>query len=481
MSSHLKLKRRDLIKGLGAIGALSSLSVETLMAQTQAKAPLRLLIIPTQFGWGLTPDTNYLMTFNGDNFTFPSAISNLNKIKDKMSVINGLFGARGWGNAHDLSYSDILTGSVYFGDKSSPFNTHFPTAHSPSIETLIENRTNKPAFRFSATYRSWGENFHPLHFDMNAKLIEPHLNSNNAWNSHFKDLPVDTGSSNPIISGSGQVDINLFSFLKKSIERRMQGLTSAEKESLDNYANSVDGLSLKKSPTTGYSGKLKLSFDGSKRDPKQGPALDIEDFYEMVKVGFANNMTNAAILSIGDRVFSSKYEKFHETHSHGNTDIWWSTRNEMAGQLVKFVQELDAIEDFDGSSLLDNTLILLTGEVATGSHSHNFICPLIGASNWIPHGKVYYSGTLTTGFSKNGAMKHFDNERYVAFEQWSNKATFYGREVADGTLYHVKTGGNTSHLFQRTWNDLFREICNLYGMNLTTFGLPSLNRGDVIK
>lgn len=474
MKKNMNISRREFVKALGVSGVLAGTSFEKLMAQVVPKAPLRVLILPVQFGWGLTPDTNYLTTIEGNNYNFPDAIGNLNSIKDKMLVINGLFGARGWGNAHDLSYSDILTGGVYFGEKSSAYNVHFPPSNTPSIETIIEAATGKEAFRLSALYRSWGASYHPLHWDSNG-IIAPKLNSKQAFDSYFKGINFDSiGNESGLALGMDeQINLNIFGYLEESLVRRVKNMSQGEKQNFDRYLASVQKAKLKLGPKTGISGKLKLSFDGSTRDPKQGMEKDAQDFFEMVKVGFANNMTNIAVLSQGDRRFAVEIEKFHETHSHGNTNPWWETRNILANELVKFVNELDSIEDFDGSSLLDNTIIIPTGEVATGSHSHNFITPLIGGKNWIKQGQVIDTGMLELHFERNP-----DDSRTVSEDNFKGK-NFYGRPNGTGTLYHVKTGGNKGFCYTRTFNDLFREICGLYGVNMEYFGLPALNRGSL--
>jgi hypothetical protein len=211
----------------------------------------------------------------------------------------------------------------------------------------------------------------------------------------------------------------------------------------------------KKQPNTGYSGSERVT-----KIPSRGQShlANLTNYLEMIKVGFANNLNTTAVLGIGD---IHNIEKFHHDHAHGNTDTWWETRRDFAAEITAFANQLANIIDFDGKRLLDNTLIVLTGEVGDGGH--NIINKghiLIGGGAHIQTGR-YLKQTLVQGASQiQGLM----------------------REDINGTLQRQITFGNqhTQQAGSRTNADLLREIGNLAGLSLPEFGLPSQNKGDVL-
>ena len=75
------VSRRELIKGLGAIGVLSSLSAERLLAQTSI-APVRVLLVALQHGWGISGSSNRFMSGSESDFNFPTGLEPFEAIKD---------------------------------------------------------------------------------------------------------------------------------------------------------------------------------------------------------------------------------------------------------------------------------------------------------------------------------------------------------------------------------------------------------------
>src|SRR5690606_37241123 len=128
------------------------------------------------------------------------------------------------------------------------------------------------------------------------------------------------------------------------------------------YIQAISSVEDKRKPGVALNGGYTLSETPVKG---QNRLADIEHYLDMIKVAFANNLTTTAVLGIGD---IHSISQFHHEHAHGNTDTWWDTRVDFASRIANFVGDLAAITDVDGRSLLDNTLIVLSGEVGDGRH-----------------------------------------------------------------------------------------------------------------
>ena len=452
---HDTLNRRTLIKGLGVAGLISSTRVEQLMAAT-SPAPLRVLFVAMQHGWGISGDSNRSMTGTESEFAFPDGLEPFDSIRDKCTVIDGLLTLGHWGNNHDLSYADMLTAGVPVGVEGSDFSSRMASSVMPSLDYLLEELSGKLSYRFSAYYRSWGAAHNPVSFDRKSTVLPYYAYANDAYASLFANLKEDDFDMGGTASGDESAMLKqVFDFLRVPANAQVQGLGAGQKEKLERYLLAVENLQVKVVTPTSYSGGERLE---NIPVGKQTHLENLDNYLEMIKVGFANDFTRSAVLGVGD---INDIPLFHHEHAHANDDIYWGTRRQYAQKIVSFANTLDAIVDFDGRSLLDNTLIVLTGEVGDGSHD------------------VLKKGHILVGGGARYATGRYLNQPLVS--GFSNIQSLL-REDINGTLQKQVGFGNFHSLKAgtRTNADLMREIGNLAGLNLMEFGLPSQNKGNVL-
>lgn len=450
-----KFSRRDLLKALAYTGVLSALQTETLLAQTTA-APVRVLLVALQHGWGISGGSNRFMTGTEVDFSFPDGLDPFNAIKQHCVVIDGLLTLGLWGNNHDLSYADIFTAGVPQGQESSSFDGHMPLSSSPSLDYLLQQQSGLATLRFSAGYRSWGVQHHPLCFDHNSGILPFYTKAYDAYNSVFANLDNSATNTAPSNQSDSELISRLFNFIRSPTQTHITQLTATEKAKLERYLSAATEVEIKKRPIQGYSGMEQI---GQIPTRQQSSLEDLPNYLEMIKVGFANNLTTSAVLGIGDL---HGIDKFHEDHAHGNTDIWWNTRRDFAQHITQFAQELSTIMDYDGNTLLDNTVIVLTGEVGDGGHN------------------IINKGHIVIG----GGGGKIQSGRYLKqnLVQGATNIQSLMREDINGTLQKQIGFGNqhTQQAGSRTNADLLREIGNIAGLNLSQFGLPSQNKGGVL-
>lgn len=448
-----KISRRDLIKTLAGIGLLTNTSAERLLAST-ATAPYRVLLVALQHGWGISGSSNQMMTGTEYDFRFPTGLAPLNAVRDKCVVVDGLLTLGHWGNNHDLSYADIFTAGVPVGETSSSLDSNMPLSRTPSLDFLLQEFSKKPTLRLCAGYRSWGVQYHPLSFDRSGTVLPFYTTALDAYNSVFKNLPTDSGGS----SGSDlelQLVNSIFSTIKNPAQRQLASLGTNEQEKIKRYLQAVASVEEKRKPVVAFDGGHKLA-----QIPVRGQSrlTDLAHYLDMIKVAFANNLTASAVLGIGD---IHSISQFHHDHAHNNTDTWWTTRTEFAQIMRDFTLSLAAITDVDGRSLLDNTLIVLTGEVGDGRHDvlrKGHI--LIGGGSRVTTGRYLKLATVQGGTNISKLM----------------------REDASGKPQPQITFGNRNDMQVgvRTNADLMRDIGNIAGLSLSEFGLPTQNKGYVL-
>ncbi|BCE02824.1 DUF1552 domain-containing protein [Marinicellulosiphila megalodicopiae] len=448
-----QLSRRHLLKGLFGTGLLSTTQIQKLLAAQESSAPVRVLFVAIQHGWGLSENSNRAMTGSGSDYAFPDGLDPFNAIRDKATVINGLLTLGEWGNNHDLSYSDMLTAGVLTESSGSGFDPHMPYPENASLDYLLEENSGLATFRFSAGYRSWGVQYHPLSFDHNSNVLPFFSTAQSAYQSLFAG---QSDNSSDVISADDQREAEIlnrvFSAIKQPATTQRPTLSAQEQQKLDRYLLAVDHVQNKQTTQTGFSGSQSVQNIPSS---EQSSFDDIDSYLEMIKVGFANNMTTSAVLGIGDVI---QIEDFHHTHAHNNTVQWWDTRRVYAQKIVNFINDLDSITDVDGNTLLDNTFVVLTGEVGDGNHGI------------LEKGHICFGGA--------GGAVQMGQLVQPFIETDRNKAKAYQREDIYGELQtQIRWSSQGS---SRTNADLLREIGNIAGLDLAEFGLASQNRGNIL-
>ncbi len=480
--TRFKFNRRSFIKGLGASAGIAGafFGSQVAMGQTQ-EAPLRIMFIPLQHGWGLNESFERSITGTEYDFTLPPQLQPFEAIKDQLVLIDGVRGTL-WGNAHDVSYTDILTAATPWGEdgRDDDLPGPFPIPEGPSLDWVISQHTGKPVLRLSARYRSWVSTPHPLCFDDQKRALSIFGNPRDAYDSIIG--PIRDNLADPPSPGREAMRRNLFQYLGKDTERLRQKVTGTERDRLDDYLTSFNSLSERLEE---QSGTIITEADLPDR-PMQSPEFEasIDNYFDMVRLSFKFDTHRVAVLGFGqgiddwtwrDRNGSIQMgnpwnEDFHQAVAHyekrdaeaGDND---RRRNSFDGwvnwyaqKVTQFVQSLASTPDIDGRSLLDNTLIMLTGEVGTGTHdTRNKLHTLIGGGDRLPRGRWIQvprvnprmrDGVFIGGNARNGEV----------IESGLN----YGRDIS---VMHTA--------------DVLLAIAKLVGVQIDSFGLEANNRSPI--
>ena len=406
--------RRSFIKGLGVATGLAAsfASSSVAMGQTQ-RAPLRVLLVGLQHGWGRDLELDRKFTGSEFDFTIPSPLTGFKEIQDQMVFVDG---ARGtfWANAHDVSYADMFTAGVYCNDAK----THgaFTTSQTPSLDHVLAKHANKPAFRINARYRSWGEKSHPLCFDDSGRRLDPYNDPRTAYDAIIDPI---RGNAQAPMPGRDAKRQSLFEYLGRDTDRLLKKVSGSDRTKLEGYLQAVNAVSERLNQQS----KVVVSLEDIPDRPTQSPAFDqmVDDYLEMIRLVFQADTHRVGVLGFGEGIDDwnwrdrdgsvktgtpwkeggpiadkEKAGNFHHYIAHHNPkddhgelgrlayDGWvgWYVK-----KIVKLVKALQATPDVDGNTLLDNTLILLTGEVGTGNHdTRNKLHTIIGGGDRLKRG-----------------------------------------------------------------------------------------------
>lgn len=467
------LSRREFIKqlGLAAGVAVPFLRSSVAMGQTTT-APLRVLFVALQHGWG---SDRGVARFSGTatNFVSPAPFNAFDSIKNQCQFIDGLRTGF-WGNAHDASYADILTSSVpYEAPNNSALGGPFPSPTTASLDWMIGNQHNKNVLRLSHGYQSFGAAHHPLSFDSSLRSLPFFTNARSAYLSVIDPLRQQNQADPTLLTRNNA----LLTMLGRDANRLLARLSGTERAKMESYLASLNSLGNRINATGTQLGNIQLpSLPGMTLNYND----QMDQYLDMIRIAFTLDTHRVAVLGLGNNletwpwfdpttntnrngnIFGNNfhheiahYDKLPgylpEPQSRAAYEGWvrW-----YAGKIVGLVNAMSAINDVDGRPLIDNTLIVLTGEVGNGRHDrHNIVHTVIGGGSRTRRGRWINLPTV---------------------EPRNRQGYFWGSRAPDGT--RVECGINYGDPVSRHHvADLWVSVARLAGLNINTFGIDVYN------
>lgn len=473
-----RVNRRAFIKQLGLAAGVGVpfLTSKVAMGQTST-APLRVLFVPIQHGWGV--DKN-VQSFTGTstNFVVPDVLRFLNPIKNQCVFVDGVRTSY-WGNAHDVSYSDILTCGVPFdapGDRAY-LGGPFPRPRNASIDWVIGNTLNKDVLRFSHNYRSWGSQFHPMSWNSALERLTYHTSARSAWSAIINPLQGNTGTPSTTSQADKQA---LFDYLGADAQRLLNR-PNVPKVKVEKYLTALNAIGNRIVGNTPTTPIASIPLPGQ---PAVSQSFNdqLDAYFDMIKVAFAYDTHRVGVLGLGEGASFTWRNPQNGSTQNGNTigtdfhqDI--PHYNKMAGaphplnraayegwiqwygnKIVSFANSLNSVQDVDGRTLLDNTLIVLLGEVGNGEHHRgDTTYILIGGGSRVTRGRWLLTEKVEPRNRRGVFLGSLDVN---------------GNTVTNGINY----GGPLSRHHAA---DLWVSVARLAGVNLNSFGFSVYNHQPI--
>lgn len=494
--SKKDISRRDFLYYLGLASAGSFINSSLPIYKSYAaggQAPLRLLILPKYYGWVTrgdsyedlaTPDANA-----SQGFRLPDYFSSLEPFKQHMIVIENLRGTY-WGNAHDHSYANILTNAcVQYELKSQQLQYNEPMG--PSLDWFLGKQLNKDVLRADFGIGRGA----PICFDDHF-IRQPMLSTLESIYDEVVKPILDYQNG----AGSGElltrsINQELFKILGRSsdeVERLLQG-TGNEQNKLKKFKDSLNAAN----PNS----KIVTSTLASITDPGRtsSSGLDVLELLaqalRLTKAAFMADTKRVGVISFNGNPPLSKLQwtdkdgiaqtgmakineewmaagnasaptNFHHLVSHynrvnpstGRSMVDANARLCMSASIklfidviADFVSDLSNTIDVDGRPMIENTCIVLTSEISTGTHdTKRKPMILIGGS---------HAGGLNLGRALKGPVVN-------ASESVINTLNRKGDVIRSGVRGTVGV---------RTQGDVFVSLARAMGVNINTFGFEPHN------
>ncbi len=413
MSNHfMNLKRRSLLQGMGAGALLLSPMLRNLEIEAQnggtAKSKSRLLLVSLQYGWQATGELdNMIGTGSGANFSFNKALSSFEEIKQHCIIVDGVRG-QACGKNHDVSYAELFSAGVPWGVTKSSYNADLATSYVPSIDYLLAQEFGLDPF--NDVLRIAVGTYWPWCHSGKDKLIEMFPSGNEAYNKIIGSIRQaalkSTGNMPaPLPTQPTTAELNaqrgrlLLDPIRQDFALLKSRIPNSERNRIQNDLEIYERLLSKAQNSNNNQNTGPISAQCTASTVVSGNfSNDLRSALKLIQAGFVCKTQRIAVLGVGEGMATQNLSWIDEKNMakkgwnwgsgsdyHHDVAHWieqvndqqkaWSKligsyyANENGKFIVEFAKNLAATPDPEGGSVLDNTIIMLTGEVSDGQHN----------------------------------------------------------------------------------------------------------------
>lgn len=397
MSKKFQLSRRTLLRGAGALMALPAL--ESLVPRTAraatAAAPRRLAVFYTPNGIHMpkwTPDGT------GANWELTPTLQPLAPVKNDVLVLSGLANDPGRPDGdghHAAATAAFLSCSKAFKTEGTDFRAGI------SMDQVIANAlASQKATRLASL--ELGNDAGKGIGNCDSGYACPYAN-NIAWAGPTTPVAKETrpkavfdrlfagyepGATQASVEKRKAYGMSIIDFVRDDATSLKPQLSASDLRKLDEYFTSVRDLEKQVES---------IEADGPSCNPGTAPGDDEDPrvktkaMMDLIVLAFQCDLTRVATFMLANARSNKVYpflglSSGHHTYSHHqklqvNYDALAIIDRWEVEQYAYLLQRLKGTPDVDGKSLLDNSLVYFSSEIADGnSHEHKNLPVLIGGS-----------------------------------------------------------------------------------------------------
>ena len=421
----VKLDRRTLLRGAGvalALPALESLApVAALAKPTAAAAPKRVAFMFVPNGVNMKA---WRPAAQGTGFALSETLEPLKNVKAAVNVLTGLTQQHAFANGdgagdHARSAAAWLTGCQ--PRKTSGANIKAGISADQIAAMRVGNKTRFPSIElgcerggmagdcdsgYSCAYSgtiAWRSENTPV-----AKEVDPRLVFERLFGAEDEGETAEMKRLRQTAEGS------ILDFVMADAKSLRNQMGVSDRRKLDEYFDGVREVERRVQWTQKSAAQNGAATPGGLKPPTGIPA-DYGDHIrlmgDMMVLAFQSDMTRVATLMFANEGSNRAYrqigigEGHHELSHHGGSEDKLSKIKKInhyqMEQLAYILEKMQSIKEANGTSLLDNTLLVYGGGISDGdAHNHNDLPILLvgGSAMGVKGGRhmVYKDGTPMT-------------------------------------------------------------------------------------
>jgi hypothetical protein len=396
--------RRNFTKGM-ALGS-GGLALAPLLQQMQVHADGDEMKLPKRFVFvvkssGLTAeavrpldaelgDGSQLVDLDLKDHSLPETLQPLAKLKDHLTIIDGLSGANFTGNH-----------SAYYGALSCHHGPEKPAAET--IDCMLGRMNPAPfsIYGFAPNGHSIGNNFGP---QVQETAVFPKISAFGANKPMAFQASAEKayrqlfGSAVDLATGGKkefQLQANLLDFLSEDVKRLQKSVSQSEREKLEHYLGAFDSVRGRNIQLAEMQDVIKANAPELNSQYSSKVFADrVRVFFELSAATLITGLTN--VITIRADWLSTKYTSFGfgstSVHDIGHNKVTANglkksesrsvIRKFHVEEIAKLAERLKSVPEGNGT-MLDNTMIVYMSDMADAHHSsrRNWPFILVGGGN----------------------------------------------------------------------------------------------------
>lgn len=373
------IQRRTVLRGLGLSIALPLLEREACAAPVTAASPMRMVCVANPLGF--IPDIFFPQQSGRDYKTTP-LLAPLQR--DKFTVFSNL--DHGVSGGHSGVHAFL---SGIRDNEASQF---------PGKNITVDQRAAEytgSATRFPSIVASVGNGSGTLasqcSWTRNGVNIPPIADQRELFRALFVDRDQSAKSTK---RESLRRNKSVLDSVREQAKILGGDLGARDRQKLDEYFTSVREVEKRLQMAEAWIDKPKPDVDLQVPGGKQPFTQQLPLFYDLLTLALQTDSTRVATLSIpgtlpvGDLGLSGGYHSF--SHHGKDPELrrgLMAIEKMQLENLARFIRRLDSIEQPDGRTLLDCTMVLSGSGMGNGSSHSNRDLPIILAGGGFKHGQ----------------------------------------------------------------------------------------------
>jgi hypothetical protein len=408
----MRLSRRSFFHGVGAGAAAFFGGGFERQAFGQAAAPKRLLVLympnsSIRANWAPTGGRLAGMSGDATQFTLGTANSTLMQARAQMTLIDGLDLKNIGGDPHGSGVIRLMTGGTIKAGESAKDPGAFPATLgplnlpvSPSIDQVLVNKAatlkGPPVYSLQIagdTRADVGRTdtfLHVMSYDLNLTPMPPDADPRSTFSRLFANVAMGgtTPASQQAALNALAQDKSVLDFIKGDLGRLSQRLPADQRPKLDSHLNAFREYERTLvPPTAGPNITLPPPPAAVALNVSANHKQVLDQYFGIVKLAFQLDLTRMVTFMFGSANSQVAMpgivgldKGIHPTAHDYKIDPLTQATSWYCDVVAKFVLDLATAKEADGSSVLDNTIVMLASEVGQYHEFNNIPMVLFGGS-----------------------------------------------------------------------------------------------------
>jgi hypothetical protein len=407
-----RVTRRSILSGIG-LGTATLFAKPLLRHAFGATTPARRLLVLCMPNCSIKPrwaptGGRDALAGSGDAANFQWGFCNqpLEMVRQYVTLVDGLDHKRVGGDPHGSGFIRYTTGGTIRAGESArdpgagrlPGDGNMPVL--PSIDQLLIQKSPivgdkglaiQTGLQLAIDTRGRTDGIHFITMSYTAEMLPKAMPPENTpYKTYARVVSVaGPGTSTPEQTAAVLRELerkrSVLDFVKADLGRLNTRLGAAQKSKLESHLTGLREfeMSLMRQQQAGTGPRPMVSFPKeiemvAPNNNANYPKL-FDQYHDLVKLAFQLDLVRTATILYGHG--NNAWKSLHSVAHGGSADTLANGTREYMDMIAKYVKRVSEVVDFDGTSLLDNTVITLSSDVSERHNHVNVPYLVIGGKN----------------------------------------------------------------------------------------------------